>query len=159
MSDTITVTGLIATTPSYTITSEGLAITSFRLASTQRRFDRGQQKWVDGDTNWFTVTAFRQLATNASGSLQKGDRVIASGRLGIRDWESGERKGTTVEIEADALGHDLLWGTTSFARTISSSSPKVDEAATEAFPASLPPEEDAPATEAVVSDATVVVPF
>ncbi len=68
--------------------------------------------------NWYTVTSYRQLATNAVGSVQKGDRVIVSGRLRIRDWESGEKRGTNVEIDADALGHDLSWGKSVFSRSV-----------------------------------------
>lgn len=117
MSDTITLTGLVATPPKHIVTSEGLQITSFRLASTQRRFDRGEQKWVDADTNWYTVTAFRSLAANAIGSILKGQRVVVTGRLRIRDWESGEKTGTTIEVDADALGHDLTFGTSVFTRT------------------------------------------
>lgn len=120
MSDTITLTGVVATEPRTITTAEGLAITSFRLASTQRRFDRTSQKWVDGDTNWYTITSFRQLATNASASVKKGERVVVTGRLRIRDWESGERAGTNIEVEAEALGHDLMWGTAAFSRSISS---------------------------------------
>lgn len=117
MSDHITVTGLVATTPRHLVTSEGLAITSFRLASNQRRFDRGKEAWVDGETNWYTVTGFRRLALNAAASLAKGDRVVVSGRLRVRDWSQGERAGTTVEIEADAFGHDLAWGQSRFTRS------------------------------------------
>jgi len=120
MTDTITLTGLVATTPRHLVTSEGLPITSFRLASTQRRYDRGTQKWIDGETNWYTVTAFRQLAINVVGSVNKGQRVVVSGRLRVRDWESGDRAGTTVEVDADAIGHDLSWGTSVFARSVSS---------------------------------------
>lgn len=116
MSDTITLTGLVATTPRHVTTSEGLSITSFRLASSQRRFDRSEQRWVDGDTNWYTVSTFRALATNASVSLGKGDRVIVTGRLRIRDWQDADRSGTTVEIEADTIGHDMFWGTSTFTR-------------------------------------------
>lgn len=122
MSDHITVTGLIATAPRHIVTSEGLAITSFRLASSQRRFDRGRSEWVDGETNWYTVTGFRKLAINAAASLQKGDRIVVSGRLRIRDWSQGERAGTTVEIEADALGHDVTWGVSRFTRAASNGS-------------------------------------
>jgi single-strand DNA-binding protein len=122
MTDTITITGLVATVPRHLVTTEGLSITSFRLASTQRRFDRSHERWVDGDTNWYTITTFRQLAINAAGSVSKGDRVVATGRLRIRDWENGERAGTNVDIEADALGHDLSWGTSSFSRTIATAS-------------------------------------
>jgi single-strand DNA-binding protein len=116
MTDNVTLTGLVATTPRHIVTSDGLAITSFRLASAQRRYDRVQQRWVDSDTNWYTVSMFRNLALNGALSIQKGDRVIVVGRLRIRDWENTERSGTTVEIEADAIGHDLTWGTAKFER-------------------------------------------
>lgn len=118
MSDIITVTGLVATTPRHIVTSEGLTITSFRLASNQRRFDSGQNAWVDGDTNWYTVTAFRALGTNVASSVEKGQRVIVQGRLRLRDWESGERNGTSVEIEAEAIGHDLAFGRATFTRAV-----------------------------------------
>lgn len=119
--DTITVTGLVATTPRLITTGEGLTISSFRLASTQRRYDKDTEKWIDGETNWFTVTCFRQLASNAARSLNKGERVVVVGGIRIREWDNGERVGTSVEIEADAVGHDLTWGTTVFARTSASS--------------------------------------
>jgi len=119
MSDNITITGLVATEPRHIVTSESLAISSFRLASTQRRFDRSTQKWIDGDTNWFTITAFRNLAAHVSASVHKGDRVLVTGRLRIREWQTDERAGTTVDIEADAIGHDLAWGTSSFSRAVS----------------------------------------
>jgi len=118
MSESITVAGLVATTPRHLITQDGLPITSFRLASSHRKFDREQNKWVDGETNWFTITVFRQLAINASTSVSKGERIIAMGKLRIRDWDNGERAGTSVEIEAEHLGHDLFWGTSSFTRTV-----------------------------------------
>lgn len=119
MPDAITLTGLVATPPRHLVTSEGLPITSFRLASTQRRFDRSQEKWIDGETNWYTVTAFRQLALNSNASLDKGQRVIVTGRLKIREWENGEKSGTTIEIEAESIGHDLSWGTANFTRSVS----------------------------------------
>lgn len=111
MSDNITVTGLIATTPRHIVTSEGTPITSFRLASSQRRFDKTTQKWLDSSTNWYTVTAFRQLAINCVPSLSKGDRIIVSGRVRVKDWETDERTGTSIEIEAETIGHDLFWAT------------------------------------------------
>jgi len=118
MSDTITITGLIATTPRHVVTSEGLPITSFRLASSQRRFDKATSAWVDASTNWYTVTAFRQLAINAVPSLSKGDRIVVAGRLRVRDWQTDDRTGTNVEIEAETLGHDLFWGTAVFTRLV-----------------------------------------
>ena len=122
MNDTITLTGLVATTPRHIKTNEGLAITSFRMACSQRRYDRVQQRWIDSDTNWYTVSMFRTLAENSAVSIAKGDRVIVVGRLRIRDWENTERTGTTVEVEAEAVGHDLSWGTSKFERVITHTS-------------------------------------
>ena len=118
MTENITVSGLVATTPRHLITQDGLPITSFRLAASSRRFDREAGKWVDGETNWYTVTGFRQLAINLATSVSKGERIMVSGRLRVRDWDNGERAGTSVEIEAEHLGHDLLWGTAAFTRTV-----------------------------------------
>ncbi|MFT4219999.1 MAG: single-stranded DNA-binding protein [Microbacterium sp.] len=115
MNETITVVGNI-TQPEYKVTAAGVPILNFRIASTVRRFDRGEEKWVDGATNWFSVSVFRQLAEHANRSLRKGDRVLVTGRLRLRDWETAAKKGVTAEIDADALGHDLLWGMTTFHR-------------------------------------------
>lgn len=115
--ETTTITGLVATTPRHLVTREGLAITSFRLASSNRRFDRAKGEWVDGQTNWFTITAYKTLAVNTATSIGKGDRVIVSGELLIRDWDNGERTGTSVELSASSIGHDLSWGTSTFTRT------------------------------------------
>jgi single-strand DNA-binding protein len=118
MAENLTVSGLVATTPRHLVTADGVAITSFRLASSNRRFDRSTGKWVDGETNWYTITAFRQLAINCAGSVNKGDRIIVQGVLRVRDWDNGERAGTSVEIEAEGIGHDLTWGTSNFTRTV-----------------------------------------
>lgn len=118
MTQPITVHGLIATTPRHIKTQDGLDITSFRLASSERRYDHNQKRWLDGETNWYTITMVKQLAVNVHASVNKGDRVIVRGNLRIRDWDNGERAGTSVEVEADAIGHDLSWGTSVFTRTI-----------------------------------------
>lgn len=118
MTEQISVSGLVATTPRHLVTQDGLAITSFRLASSQRKFNKELNKWVDGETNWYTVTSFKQLAINAAGSINKGDRITVTGALRVRDWDNGERAGTSVEIEATAMGHDLSWGTAVFTRTV-----------------------------------------
>ncbi|MGI8393553.1 single-stranded DNA-binding protein [Leucobacter sp. W1038] len=116
MSNSVTVVGTIATEPRALTTQSGIALCSFRVASGERRFDREKKSWVDGETNWFTVTAFRGLALNAHDSFHKGDRVVVSGRLRIRSWERDDRSGTSVEIEAEALGHDLRWGVSQFSK-------------------------------------------
>lgn len=114
MNETITITGNVATDPELKQTAGGVSIATFRVASGQRRYDRQSGGWVDAATNWYTVSAFRSLADHAFHSLRKGDRVLLTGRLRVRDWDSGARKGTTVEIDAEAIGHDLLWGTSRF---------------------------------------------
>jgi single-strand DNA-binding protein len=116
MNDTITLTGLVATTPKHVVTSEKVNVTSFRLAATQRRFDTETQKWVDAETNWYTVTAFRDLAVNVVGSIVKGQRILVTGRLHVRAWSTDEKSGTNVEVEAETLGHDLRWGDAQFTR-------------------------------------------
>ena len=118
MSDKITLTGLVATSPRYIVTSEGVSIVSFRLASNQRRFDRDQNTWVDGDTNWYTITAFGQLSTHVATSIEKGQRIVVVGAVRIRDWEAGEKTGTTIEITADSIGHDLNYGRAAFTRAV-----------------------------------------
>jgi single-strand DNA-binding protein len=123
MTDTITVVGNI-TEPEFKQTEDGLQILNFRIASTERRFDKAEDKWVEGATNWYSVSAFRQLADHANRSFRKGDRVFVTGRLRLRDWETGAKKGVTAQIDADALGHDLRWGTTTFHRT--STAPSVE---------------------------------
>ena len=117
MSRTVVV-GLVATTPRHLVTQDGLPITSFRLAESLRRFDRHNNRWVDGETNWYTITAFKQLGINAAGSVNKGDRIIVSRDLRVRDWDNGERAGTSVEIEATSIGHDMSWGSSIFTRTV-----------------------------------------
>ncbi|WP_219815370.1 single-stranded DNA-binding protein [Arthrobacter sp. B0490] len=118
MTDIITVRGYVATDVRLTSAQSGLAIAGFRMCSTERRFDREANAWVDGHTNWYSVSMFRQLATNAGASIKKGDRVIVTGRLKVRPWINAEgRTGTSVEIDADTAGHDLMWGTANFRRT------------------------------------------
>jgi len=157
MTDNITLTGIVATDPRHVVTSEGLAITSFRLASAQRRFDRSQERWVDADTNWYTVTTFRQLALNSSRSVKKGERVIVTGRLRIREWQNGERAGTTIDIEADSLGHDLAWGSSSFSRTITSSAAPAAETFAQAHEAGSDAPTDAAASVDAAAPETVLL--
>jgi single-strand DNA-binding protein len=53
-----------------------------------------------------------------AGSISKGERIMVTGQLRVRDWDNGERAGTSVEIEAESIGHDLNWGTAVFTRTV-----------------------------------------
>jgi single-strand DNA-binding protein len=158
LSDIITLTGIVGTEPRAVTTAEGLAITSFRLASTQRRFDKSQEKWVDGETNWYSITTFRQLATNSAVSVKKGERVLVTGRLRIRDWESGGKAGTNIDIEAEALGHDLSWGTANFSRSAGSTPVDAGSSVTDAA-SSFPTEADLAATDSTTTaDAPATAP-
>ena len=111
MAENLVVGGLVATDPRLIETEAGLSVLSFRLAAPQRRFDTESGKWISDQTNWFSVSSFRKLAENSHASLAKGDRVLVLGRLKVRDWDNGERSGTSVEIDAEAIGHDLTFGT------------------------------------------------
>lgn len=115
MSDTITIVGVVGTDPERK-NPKGVPITTFRVATKDRRFDRATGAWTDGDTNWYTVSAYRKLAEHVFDSVHKRDRVILTGRLRVRSWETGESRGTAVDIDLDAIGHELLWGTTVFTR-------------------------------------------
>lgn len=137
MNDTLTLTGVVATDPQARTTTSGIPMTSFRLASSQRRFDRAAGRWIDGDTNWYSVTAFRHLGTNAGRSLVKGDRVVVVGRLKIRRWEQAERSGSSVDLEADTIGHDLSWGTSVYSR-VRTTSAEPASTAEGSFPDALP---------------------
>lgn len=112
----VTVTGVVATDPRTVIVDETLPITNFRLASTSRRKDRNGN-WTDGDTTWLTVTCWRNLARNVSESVGKRDRVVVHGKLRVKEWVTAEgQTRTTIEVDADAVGHDLAWGTAQFTR-------------------------------------------
>lgn len=118
MSNYVTIRGFVGTDVKCAVAGSGLPITKFRLGSSDRYFDKKANAWADGDTNWYSVSMFRQLATNAGVSFQKGDRIIVTGKLRIRSWVNDEGKsGTTVEIDADSAGHDLLFGTASYRRS------------------------------------------
>ncbi|MZE49315.1 single-stranded DNA-binding protein [Streptomyces sp. SID5477] len=108
--------GNVATQPVFRDLANGPSA-RFRLAVTARYWDREKSAWTDGHTNFFTVWANRQLATNASASLAVGDPVVVQGRLKVRtDVREGQSR-TSADIDAVAIGHDLARGTAAFRRT------------------------------------------
>lgn len=116
MNDTVTILGRVAGDPTRNQTTTGTPVINFRVASPQRRYDQRSQTWIDTGTNWYNVSAFRQLAEHAKASLHSGDGVIVTGRLRIREWESNGRRGTSADIDADAIGHDLRWGASAYVK-------------------------------------------
>lgn len=116
----LTVVGWVGSEPTLHVNDEGrVPFTKFRLASTPRVYDREQDAYVDAPTNWFTVKAFRSLASNVAASVSRGDPVVVHGRLRLDDWTSPEgHTRTTAELVAEAVGHDLGRGRTDFMRTV-----------------------------------------
>jgi single-strand DNA-binding protein len=107
--------GNVATQPVYRELASGPSA-RFRLAVTARYWDREKGTWADGHTNFFTVWANRQLATNVAASLSVGEPVIVQGRLKVRsDVRDGQSR-TSADIDAVAIGHDLTRGTAAFRR-------------------------------------------
>jgi single-strand DNA-binding protein len=74
------------------------------------------------------VSSFRQLAANAAASVLKGQRVLVTGRVKIREWVKDDRRGVNVDVEAESIGHDLAWGTSTFSRIVTSSAEPVAQA-------------------------------
>jgi single-stranded DNA-binding protein len=95
--------------------ARGLSVVSFRLLSTVRRWERGKG-WYDADHNFVTITCWRGLADNVASSVKKGDPLLVAGRMRVRHWDRADREGSTVEIEASGIGHDLSRGTSAFLR-------------------------------------------
>lgn len=103
--------------PIRRVTRSGIPFVTFRLASTVRRPVPGAAgEYVDAGTSFVNVTAFRALGVNVDASVHKGDPVIVHGRLRVNHWVSGDRSGTSVEIDALCIGHDLSRGRSSFER-------------------------------------------
>ncbi len=117
MADThVTITGNLTDDPELKFIGNGNAVASFRVAVTARV--RDGDTWRDGDTSYFRVTAWRQLAEHVCDSLAKGDRAVVIGRLRSRSWETPEGdKRTVVEVEADEVAPSLRWATARPERT------------------------------------------
>jgi len=107
--------GNVATQPVHRDLASGPSA-RFRLAVTARYLDREKNEWTDGHTNFFTVWARRQLATNVSASLNVGDPVIVQGRLKVRTDVREGQNWTSADLDAVSIGHDLTRGTSAFRR-------------------------------------------
>ena len=103
-----TIVGNLVEDPEVRFTNTGIAVTNLRVAVTQRVQQDGQ--WRDGETNFFKVNIWRGQAENLAESLTKGDRVMVTGRLRQRSWETPEgEKRSVTEVEADEVGASLKW--------------------------------------------------
>ena len=114
----ITITGNLVAPPELRYTPSGAAVANFRVASTPRRFDPQTNQWVDDEPLFLTCNIWRQAAENVANSLTKGDRVIVTGRLRQRSYETREgEKRTVFEVETDEVGPSLRYATAQVTKT------------------------------------------
>lgn len=136
---TLAVIGNLTADPELRFTPSGAAVASFTVASTPRTFDKHSGEWKDGEALFLRCNAWRQMAEHVAESLSRGARVIVSGRLKQRSFETqqGEKR-TVMELEVDEVGPSLKYATAKvqkMARNGPSAPPPVDPWGTDAPPA------------------------
>jgi single-strand DNA-binding protein len=115
---TITVIGNLTNDPELRFTPSGSAVANFTVASTPRTFDRQANEWKDGETLFLRASIWREAAENVAESLTKGMRVIVTGRLKSRSYETKEgEKRTVIELEVDEIGPSLRYASAKVNRT------------------------------------------
>jgi single-strand DNA-binding protein len=114
----ITVVGNLTADPELRFTPSGAAVASFTVASTPRNFDRQTNEWKDGEALFLRCSIWRQAAENVAESLQRGMRVVVTGRLKQRSFETREgEKRTVIELDVDEVGPSLRYATAKVNRT------------------------------------------
>ena len=116
----ITLVGNLTADPELRFTPSGQAVATFTVASTPRTYDRQSNEWKDGESLFLRCEVWRQYAENVTESLQKGMRVVVSGRLKSRSYEtnSGEKR-TVFEVDVDEVGPALRYATAKVTRVAS----------------------------------------
>src|SRR5471030_1013366 len=113
----ITIIGNLTADPELRFTPSGAAVANFTVASTPREFDRTSNEWKDGETLFMRCSVWRDAAENVAESLQRGTRVLVTGRLRSRSYETKEgEKRTVVEMEVDEVGPSLRYATAKVAK-------------------------------------------
>ncbi|GLY79519.1 hypothetical protein Airi01_077860 [Actinoallomurus iriomotensis] len=121
----VTVIGFVAQDPIFEVLASGTSLMSLRIGSTPRRYDREIGQWRDDDPMFLTVTCWRTLADNLqSCELQRGDPIIVTGKLRIREYVKDGQKRFSAQIEATTVGHDLSRGVARFQRAQRSAFPE-----------------------------------
>lgn len=115
--NTVTIIGNVTRDPELRFTNSGMAVASFGVAINTGRRNPQTGQWEEGEPSFFDVSCFREMADNVAESLQKGTRVIVTGRLNQRTWQTdtGEKR-SKVEIIADEVGPSLRWATATVQR-------------------------------------------
>jgi single-strand DNA-binding protein len=115
---TLTLIGNLTNDPELRFTPSGAAVANFTVASTPRAFDRQSNEWKDGETLFMRCSVWRDAAENVAESLQRGSRVIVTGRLKSRSYDTKEgEKRTVMELEVDELGPSLRYATAKVNKT------------------------------------------
>jgi len=113
----ITVVGNLTADPELRYTQGGLAVANFTVASTPRTFDRATNDWKDGDALFLRASCWREFAEHVAGSLTKGMRVVATGRLTQRNYDDRDgNKRTAIELQVDEIGPSLRYATAQVTR-------------------------------------------
>ncbi len=114
----ITLIGNLTGDPELRFTPSGAAVANFTVASTPRTFDRQTNEWKDGETLFMRCSVWRDAAENVAESLQRGTRVVVTGRLKSRSYETKEgEKRTVVELDVDEVGPSLRYATAKVNKT------------------------------------------
>jgi single-strand DNA-binding protein len=114
----ITVVGNLTADPELRYTQNGLAVANFTIASTPRTFDRQSNDWKDGEALFLRASVWREFAEHVAGSLTKGSRVVATGRLKQRSYDDRDgQKRTSIELEVDEIGPSLRYATAQVTRS------------------------------------------
>ncbi len=113
----ITVVGNLTADPELRYTQNGLAVANFTIASTPRTYDRQANEWKDGEALFLRASCWREFAEHVAGSLTKGSRVVAQGRLKQRSYDDRDgNKRTAIELEVDEIGPSLRYATAQVTR-------------------------------------------
>ena len=114
----ITIVGNVTGDPELRFTPSGAAVANFTVASTPRAFDRQSNEWKDGETLFMRCSVWRDAAENVAESLQRGTRVIVTGRLKSRSYETKEgEKRTVIEMDVDEVGPSLRYASAKVTKT------------------------------------------
>jgi len=156
----VTVVGNLTADPELRYTQNGVAVANFTIASTPRLYDKATSEWKDGEALFMRASVWREFAEHVASSLTKGARVVATGRLRQRSYETKEgEKRTSIELEVDEIGPSLRYATAQIQRQSggakagvaaddSWSAPQAGSATqdpwAQAAPIDAPPVEDAP---------------
>jgi single-strand DNA-binding protein len=113
----ITVVGNLTADPELRFTQSGLPVANFTIASTPRNFDRQANEWKDGEALFLRASVWREFAEHVAGSLSKGMRVVATGRLKQRSYQDKDGNNrTAIELEVDEIGPSLRYATAQVTR-------------------------------------------